>query len=74
MGCEFDFIEDYLVRVEYFLNGGKIWYVLVFNCVLMLLVWCFDVDIFIIVYYGGIFKYWRWVIVFLDNVYICGYV
>lgn len=72
VGCESDPTEDYPVRVEYSPNGGKTWHALVSNCALTSTAWCFDVDTPATVYYGGTSKYWRRVIVPLDNVYICG--
>ena len=72
VGCESEPTHEFPVKVEFSPNGGKTWHPLVSNCALTSSAWCFDVDIPATTYYGGTSKYWRRIVVPLDNVYICG--
>ncbi|KAK3103287.1 hypothetical protein FSP39_018199 [Pinctada imbricata] len=72
VGCESEPSEKYPIQLEYSANGGKTWHLLVPNCAETSSARCFDVDLHPTLYYGGTTKYWRRIVVPLDNIYICG--
>lgn len=72
VGCGTEPTHKYPVRLEYSVDGGNTWSLVVSNCAEGNLARCFDASFPATLYYGGTSSYWRRVIVPLDNLHLCG--
>lgn len=72
VGCGASSTHKYPVRLEYSVNGGKTWQLIVPNCADYALARCDDQTWPTSIYYSGTSKYWRRIIIPLDGLHACG--
>ncbi|GAB1600886.1 reelin [Argonauta hians] len=72
VGCGAAATHKYPVRLEYSVNGGKTWQLIVPNCATYALARCDDQTRPTAIYYSGTTKYWRRIIIPLDGLHACG--
>ncbi|WAR26099.1 RELN-like protein [Mya arenaria] len=72
VGCSSESTHKYPVKLEYSPDGGKTWKLVVPNCADVSTAHCHDSVMQTSLHYGGTSKYWRRVVIPLDDLYVCG--
>lgn len=72
VGCGASPTHRYPVRLEYSVNGGKTWHLIVPNCAEYALARCDDQTRRSSIYYAGYSNYWNRVVIPLDGLHVCG--